>query len=296
MDDTSLLIGPYERNRVVQGDSFDLVPGLPDESIDILVTSPPYWGQRLSKGVGVEEDPREFVTALCDLFSLVLPKMKPEGIVWINIGDSYNTPVNWSLDDRKFSTLGADKQGLNPENTAYTKPRAKREAFIDKSVPWLTYGNLLGLTYRMVVGMCDRGFLYRGEVIWRKKNAMPEGKCRRPHRQHEPIYLFARNERHQFRVSPPVPSVWEIANDKIDGPRHFSRFPLDLPRRCIDAYGKTGEDIVVLDPFSGAGTTGIAAIQAGCTYIGFEIDPEQANASNGRLEAAELARKDDQAA
>lgn len=296
MDDSNLLIGPYERNRVVQGDSFDLIAGLPDECIDILVTSPPYWGQRLSKGVGVEEDPREFVAALCDLFSLVLPKMKPEGILWINIGDSYNTPVNWSLDDRKFSTLGADKRGLNPENTAYTKPRAKREAFIDKNVPWLTYGNLLALTYRMVTGMCDAGFLFRGEVIWRKKNAMPEGRCRRPHRQHEPVYLFSKIERHQFRVSPPVASVWEIANDKIDGPRHFSRFPLDLPRRCIEAYGKTGEDIVVFDPFSGAGTTGIAAIQMGCSYIGFEIDPEQAEASNRRLEAAEIARQGTEAA
>jgi DNA modification methylase len=122
--------------------------------------------------------------------------------------------------------------------------------------------------------------------MWRKLNAMPEGQTRRPHRQHESIYLLARSEHHQFRVSPPVPSVWEMANDKIDGPRHFSRFPLELPKRAINAYGRTGPDVIVLDPFSGSGTTGAATIMTGCTYIGFEIDPEQVEASDRRLSAA----------
>lgn len=113
---------------------------------------------------------------------------------------------------------------------------------------------------------------------------MPEGRCRRPHRQHEPIFLLARNEAHAFRVAPPVGSVWEFANEKIDGPAHFSRFPEELPRRCIDAYGQLGPETVVFDPFSGSGTTGIAALRLGCSYIGFEIDPVQVEASNRRLE------------
>ena len=290
MDQSASHIGPYPRNRVVAGDSFALIPSLPDESIDIVVTSPPYWGQRLSLGVGVEADPRAFIGALCDLFALVLPKLKPEGILWINLGDAYNTPVNWTPEDHRFSTLGAERTGLRPANTAYTKPRARREACLDASVPWLTYGNLLALPQRLVIGLADRGFLYRGEVVWRKRNAMPEGRARRPHRQHEPVYLFARREAHQFRVTPPVPSVWEMANDRITGLAHFSRFPLELPRRCIDAYDRTGEDVLVFDPFSGAGTSGLAALEAGCSYLGFEIDPAQAEASNVRLAAAEAAR------
>lgn len=280
-------IGPYARNRVALGDCLELAAELPDESIDILVTSPPYWGQRTSGGMGVEEDPRDYVTALTDIFAALRPKLKRDGIAWINIGDAYNTPVNWREDDRAYSSLGADKAGLSANNSAYTKNRAKRKAFIEKQTPWLTYGNLLALPYRMVTGMSDDGWLFRGEVIWRKKNPMPEGRCRRPHRGHEPIYLFAREEKHAFRTTPPVKSVWDFGNEKIDGPAHFSRFPRELPRRCIDAFGRAGEDVVVLDPFSGSGSTGLAALEMGCSYIGFEIDPVQVEASNDRLVEAE---------
>lgn len=278
-------LGPFRINTVTAGDCRELIGKLPDESIDVLITSPPYWGQRLSKGHGVEEDPRDYVNRLVDIFTAFLPKLKRVGTVWLNIGDAYNTPVNWRLDDHKYSSLGSAKNGLSPENSAYVKPRAKRRAFLNDSVPWLRYGNLLALPSRLTVALCDCGYLYRGEIIWRKKNAMPEGRCRRPHRQHEPIFLLAKAEDHEFRVAPPVSTVWEFPNEKIDGTAHYSRFPEELPRRCIAAYGRTGPDVVVFDPFSGSGTTGLAAIKTGCSYVGFEIDPEQVKASNNRLDA-----------
>ncbi len=276
------VLSPHKAN-ILQGDCAELIPELPDQSIDVLVTSPPYWGQRTSGGTGVEVDPRDYVAALTRIFSAFRPKLKPQGLMWINIGDAYNTPVNWRLDDRVYSSLGPTGDGLDPNNSAYTKPRAQRKAFIEKGTPWLQYGNLLGLTYRLVTALSDAGFLFRGEVIWRKRNPMPEGRCRRPHRQHESIYLFAANEDHSFRVAPPVGSVWEFSNEKIDGLAHFSRFPEELPRRCIEAYGKVGPDVVVFDPFSGSGTTGIAALKLGCSYIGMEIDPQQVEASTERL-------------
>lgn len=277
-------IGPFELNTVVEGDCLELIPQLPDESIDVLVTSPPYWGQRVSQGAGVEEDPREYLRVMTNVFSSFLPKMKKQGLLWLNIGDAYNTPVNWSFDDRKYSSLGANGTGLADHNSAYVKPRAKRKAFTDKNENWLSYGNLLALPNRLVINLCDKGFLYRGEIIWRKKNPMPEGRCRRAHRQHEPIFLLAKDERHLFRTTPPVGSVWDIANEKIDGPAHYSRFPEELPRRCIEAYGQAGKDVVIFDPFSGSGTTGMAALKLGCSYIGFEIDPIQVAASNERLQ------------
>ena len=276
-------IGPFKRDAVTEGDCLELIAQLPNESIDVLVTSPPYWGQRLSKGFGVEEDPREYVRAMAQIFGAFLPKLKANGVVWLNIGDAYNTPVNWRLDDRKYSSLGADKNGLADHNSAYVKPRAKRKAFVDPDARWLQYCNLLALPNRIVIALCDQGYLYRGEIIWHKRNPMPEGRCRRPHRHHEPIFLLAKSEDHSFRVAPPVPTVWDFPNEKIDGTAHYSRFPEELPKRCIDAYGKSGADVIVFDPFSGSGTTGIAALKLGCSYIGFEIDPEQVEASNQRL-------------
>ena len=276
-------IGDFGLNTVTQGDCVHLIPHLPDESIDVLVTSPPYWGQRLSTGTGTEEDPRAYLRFLERVFVAVLPKMKPQGVVWINLGDAYNTPVNWRLDDRKYSSLGPDGQGLAFNNSAYIKPRVKRKAFIDESSAWLTYGNLLALPNRLVIALADAGYLFRGEVIWRKRNAMPEGRCRRPHRQHESIFLLAKSEGHGFKVTPPVGSVWEFSNEKIDGPAHFSRFPEELPRRCIEAYGQLGPSTIVLDPFSGSGTTGTAALKLNCSYVGFEIEERQVLASNERL-------------
>ncbi len=280
-------IGPYPRNRVTVGDCATLVADLPDESIDILVTSPPYWGQRASTGIGVEADPRVYLAALGALFHAVLPKLKPDGLAWINVGDAYNTPVNWREGDHAYSSLGPDGTGLAAGNSAYVKPRARRRAYTDPQAPWLRYGNLLALPYRLVIALCDDGWLFRGEVVWRKKNPMPEGRCRRPHRAHESIYLFARQEQHAFAVAPPVRTVWEFGSERIDGPAHYSRFPIDLPRRCVQALGRVGPGVVVLDPFSGSGTTGLAALGLGCSYLGFEIDPDQVAAANLRLAAAE---------
>jgi len=279
-------VGEFELNRVYAGDCLELASKLPPDCVDVIVTSPPYWGQRTSSGIGVEDDPRAYITVLAQRFVALACALKPTGLLWINIGDAYNTPVNWRWDDYKYSSLGPDGTGLEPHNSAYTKPRLKRKAFLDASVPWLTYGNLLALPYRLTVALCESGYLFRGEVVWRKGNPMPEGKCRRPHRSHEGVYLFAKSERHSFHVSPPVKSVWEFPNEGPNGVRHFSRFPTELPRRCISAYGLTGPEVVVLDPFSGSGTTGLAALELDCSYLGFEIDPGLAGASNKLLAEA----------
>ncbi|MBK8286487.1 MAG: site-specific DNA-methyltransferase [Ahniella sp.] len=167
-----------------------------------------------------------------------------------------------------------------PTNSAYTKNRGSRRAFTDKSTGWLQYGNLLMLPHRVLMALCDAGYLYRGEVIWAKRKAMPEGRCRRPHRKHEGIYLIAKTEGHTFRVAPPVPSVWDIKPDMNRTP-HTSTFPLDLPVTCIEASGiHTG---IVLDPFMGSGTTGLAARMLGFDFIGFELNRENAETANNRI-------------
>ena len=278
------LVGPYASNGVTAGDAAELIGHLPDASINIVVTSPPYWGQRASAGgIGTESDPRCYVASLVNIFERAYSKLTDDGILWLNMGDVYNTPLRWRVDDYTYSTLGADRKGLDVDNAAYQKPRPHREAYLDSRERWLSYGNLLGLPYRVVLALCDIGYLYRGEVIWRKVNPLPEGRPRRPHRQHEAVYLLAKRSEHSFRVKPPVGSVWDIASDSVDGLRHYSRFPVALPRRCIWAYGRAGPSVVVLDPFSGSGSTGLAALSLGCRYIGFEIDREQAAESNRRL-------------
>ena len=272
-----------ERNKTTAIDAQTGSGLLTDESVDILVTSPPYWGQRTSKGIGVEEDPRIYLAALLGVFGKLLPKLSEDGIAWVNLGDSYNTPVNWRRNDHIYSTLGTDRKGLNKNNSAYTKKRQQRKQFVDGNAKWLKYGNLLALTHRFVLEMVELGYYYRGEVIWVKKNAMPEGRCRRPHRQHEPIYLFSRAERHAFKISPSVKTIWEIQHGATNGVDHCSKFPFELAKRCIESYGNLRKSTLVLDPFAGSGTTGIAAQSLGCEYLGFEIDSKRALDANSRM-------------
>jgi len=270
--ESNRFVGPWALNTVHNKDCLDGLREIPADSIDVAITSPPYWGQRGSDGVGSEPDPRDYIKNLADVLSEVMRCLKPSGTLWMNVGDSYNTPINWKEEDYEYSSLGKDGNGLDKNNSAYTKNRGNRRACIRKDVSWLQYGNLLAIPYRIVTAMCDRGFLFRGEVIWEKSRPLPEGLCRRPHRRHEGIYIFAKSERHLFRTKPPVGSVWKLLQTPNRTP-HCSTFPLDLPLRCIEAVGISGSGIV-LDPFMGSGTTGKAAVELGHSFLGFELSDE----------------------
>lgn len=274
-------VGPWALNGVHNIDALSGLKDVSSDSLDVAVTSPPYWGQRGSQGLGSEVDPRDYIKNLTAILAETMRCLKPSGLLWLNIGDSYNTPINWREDDYGYSSLGKDGNGLEPTNSAYTKNRGRRRAFVEKDVGWLQYGNLLGIPYRVVLALTDLGFLFRGEVIWEKSRPLPEGICRRPHRRHEGIYIIAKDERHFFRVKPPVGSVWKLLQSPNKTP-HCSTFPLDLPKQCIQASALPNRGIV-LDPFMGSGTTGKAAKMLGHQYIGFEVDPRTCSLANNYI-------------
>lgn len=274
-------LGPWRLNAVHNVDCLAGLRHIPSDTLDVVVTSPPYWGQRDGPGLGSEADPRDYVRNLVMILAEAMRCLKPAGTLWLNIGDAYNTPINWREDDYVYSTLGPTGAGLPESNAAYVKPRGRRRAFRDAGARWLQYGNLLAVPYRVVTALCDRGFLFRGEVIWEKTKPMPEGLCRRPHRRHEGIYIFAKHERHAFQTRPPVPSVWKLVQSPNITP-HCSTFPVDLPVHCIKSAGLTEPGIVV-DPFMGSGTTAIAAVTLGHSYLGFEIDARHWELANARL-------------
>lgn len=271
-------LGPWKVNEVHPADCLSAMRQMPADCIDVAVTSPPYWGQRGNAGIGQEEDPREYIHNLTEVLAELMRCLKPTGTLWLNLGDSYNTPINWRFEDYSYSSLGTNGTGLPKTNSAYTKNRGSRRAFVQRDCNWLQYGNLLAIPYRVVVSLCDLGFLFRGEVIWEKTRPLPEGKCRRPHRRHEGIYIFAKSERHRFQVKPSIGSIWKLVQTPNKTP-HCSTFPLDLPLRCIEAAGLT-KPSVVLDPFMGSGTTGKAAWKLGHTFIGFELNEEMCRLAN----------------
>jgi DNA modification methylase len=278
-------LGPWALNTIHNVDALIGLKELPSDCLDVVVTSPPYWGQRGSAGLGSESDPREYIKNLVSILAETMRCLKPTGTLWLNIGDSYNTPINWREDDHEYSSLGKGKNGLDPSNSAYSKKRGRRRAFIDNNAGWLQYGNLLGVPYRVVLALTDLGFLFRGEIIWEKSRPLPEGICRRPHRRHEGIYILAKNERHSFRIKPPVGSIWKLVQTP-NLTSHCSTFPLDLPKQCIQAAGVEGRGII-FDPFIGSGTTGKAAMRLGHDYLGFEIDPGNCEIAQSYINAEE---------
>lgn len=272
-------LGPWKLDVVHNVDCLRGLKDLPSDCLDVVVTSPPYWGQRGAGGLGSEADPRDYVRNLTAILAEAMRCLKPTGTLWLNVGDAYNTPINWREDDYVYSSLGKDGTGLPATNSAYTKNRGRRRAFVRDDVGWLRYGNLLAVPYRIVIAMGDLGFLFRGEVIWEKSRPMPEGLCRRPHRRHEGIYIFAKDERHAFRTKPPVGSVWKLVQTPNLTP-HCSTFPLDLPQQCISAAGAPERGAIVCDPFMGSGTTGLAAILGGHHFVGFELDARMCTIAN----------------
>lgn len=271
-------LGPWALDTVHNVDCAAGLRALPSDCLDVIVTSPPYWGQRGAGGLGSEADPRDYIAALAAILGDALRCLKPSGTLWLNVGDAYNTPINWRQADHVYSSLGADGTGLPATNSAYTKNRGRRRAFVRADVGWLRYGNLLALPHRLIAALCDRGALFRGEVIWEKTRPMPEGTCRRPHRRHEGIYIFAKQEGHAFRTRPPVGSVWRLRQTPNLTP-HCSTFPIDLPIECIRA-ADAEPGAIVCDPFMGSGTTAHAARQLGHRFLGFELDPDICRLAN----------------
>src|SRR5438105_1900168 len=125
---TSSRLGPWMLNHVHNSDCLTGLRQVPDNCIDVAVTSPPYWGQRGNGGIGLEEDPRDYVRNLTGVLAEVMRCLKPSGTFWLNLGDSYNTPINWRVEDSSYSSLGAEGNGLPETNSAYTKNRRRRRA------------------------------------------------------------------------------------------------------------------------------------------------------------------------
>jgi hypothetical protein len=136
--------GPWKLDVTHNAECLSAMKQIPTDSVDIAVKSPPYWGQRGNFGLGLEPDPRDDVRNLAVILAEVMRCLKPWGTLWLNVGDSYDTPINWREEDHEYSSLGKEGNGLPATNSAYTKQRGRRRAFIDIDVGWLHYGNLWG--------------------------------------------------------------------------------------------------------------------------------------------------------
>jgi len=261
------------RARLLLGNAIDVLRTLPDESVDCCVTSPPYFGLRdygIEGQYGTEATPSEYVQTMRQLFAEVRRVLTDGGTLWLNIGDSY------------YSGKGAST-GQDQKNPA----RRFGKRAVDGPSWGLTRKNLIGIPWRVAFALQDDGWILRNEIVWHKPNAMPEAVADRLSTSHEKIFLFTRSIRYSFDLGEILVDgknprdVWTIPVRPYKG-AHFAVFPIELPTRCIKSGCTPGG--TVLDPFSGSGTTGQAALSLGRRYVGIDINPAYHRLAISRFE------------
>ncbi|MGY4990922.1 DNA-methyltransferase [Streptomyces nigrescens] len=295
------------------GDALDVLSHMPDQSADCIVTSPPYYGLR-DYGVpgqyGLEDSPEDYVDTLAAVFAEAYRVLADDGTLWLNLGDSYSTGQGALNTDFNARWHGAGASGQRKQETGRPLGRGPVAGMPPKT--------LLGMPWRIAFAVQEAApWVLRNDIIWAKPNAMPENVSDRVSNRHEHVFLFSKAPRYWFdldAIREPytgeraasrrarhgankptsgqaawVPDdtkgrnpgdVWSIAT-RPSPQAHGAVFPLDIPARCIKAGCRPGG--TVLDPFSGSGTTGVAARQLLRRYVGVDLNPAYLNLSVSRF-------------
>jgi DNA modification methylase len=301
--------------KLMCGDAIEKLRTLQDNSINTCVTSPPYYGLRdygIDGQIGLEETPEEYITKLVGVFREVKRVLCNDGILWVNIGDSYN------------SSAAGNK---NPSGIVQTKIwGTEGQKSIVQTGKRLIHGckpkDLIGVPWMLAFALRADGWYLRQDIIWAKNNPMPESVKDRCTRSHEYIFMLTKNKKYWFdheAMQEPTATydenirdrdhtklnntpgrsrmaglkrnnyktrnkrdVWRVGVCSTVKEAHFAVFPKELVEPCILAGCPEGG--WVLDPFNGSGTTGIVATQNKRNYIGIDLNPEYIEITKRRIE------------
>lgn len=298
------------------GDCIESMRTMPDASVHTCVTSPPYFGLRdygVDGQIGLEPTPEEYVARMVEVFREVRRVLRDDGTLWLNLGDSY----------ARNPAKGQHKPGQSGSKNAYVYDRGNGRASATFLGGGLKEKDLIGIPWRVAFALQADGWYLRQDIIWHKPNPMPESVRDRCTKAHEYIFLLSKSPRYYFdheamreeavkgaagssfntgktathqlgRSSDKERtddgkrnrrSVWTVATRPYKG-AHFATFPPALIEPCILAGCPVGG--TVLDPFGGAGTTGLVATQAGRNAVLCEINPEYVEMARKRIYAASL--------
>lgn len=288
-------------NYTLIGDVRKKLKELPDKSIQMCVTSPPYYNLRdydnQENQLGLEKTPEEFVANLVEVFAEVHRVLRDDGTLWLNLGDSY-AMSSMRGKNSKFKSIDQSHSGITN---------------VKRSLNGLPPKSLMGIPWKVAIALQEWGWILRQDIIWAKKNCMPESVKDRFTKSHEYIFLFSKQPKYFFnQVLEPVKqesiarskrkytprnirkdktlieetkvygkrfvpemrnkrSVWNMRTASYKE-AHFAVFPPELAETCIKA-GSNEKDIV-LDCFMGSGTTAMVAQDLFRKWIGVELNPE----------------------
>ena len=267
--------------QILCGDVRKVLAELPSDSVQCVVTSPPYWGVRdygVAGQIGAEPVLRDYVQTLTEVFREVRRVLRPDGTLWLNIGNTYSSGGRtWRDDDAKNKGRGMSYRPPTPEGL---KPK-----------------DLVGVAWMVAMGLQLDGWYLRNDIIWNKPNCQPESVKDRLTVSHEYVFMFSKEERYVFNQDAILEprkdgngqknrrTVWNI-NTEAYAEAHFAVFPTELVRPCILAGSQPGD--VVLDPFFGAGTVGLVALELGRRCLGVELNESYVAMARRRIGAVQM--------
>jgi DNA modification methylase len=183
--------------RILQGDCREVLRTLPAESVQTCVTSPPYWGLRdygVEGQLGLERTPEAYVARIVEVFREVHRVLRPDGTLWLNLGDSYVTAPHGrgSSHDPKWPG-GRDRAADRANRASFRRDGAEVMATAHRRVHGLKHKDLVGIPWRVAFALQADGWWLRAENIWHKPNPMPESVRDRTTRAHEQVFLLSKS-------------------------------------------------------------------------------------------------------
>jgi len=254
--------GQGKKWNVHLGDAREVLSAFPDDIFECVITSPPYYWLRdygVEGQIGKEWKVSEYVRVIADVMDQVRRVLASEGVLFLNIGDTYYSG--------KGESHGVDK-----------KSRKRRFGLraVDASGLGIPQKSLIGIPWRVAIEMIDRGWVLRSSIIWDRVHALPESAKDRPGRTYEYIFMFVKSRKYYFNqeaLNGQKDDVWTVsARPKPTPGISTAPFPDELVQKCINVGCPLNGN--VLDPFAGSGTTLRVALQEKRNATGIDLNPD----------------------
>ena len=260
-------------NKIVCGNSFDILKDIPSDSINLIITSPPYFGCRVygDEKLGREIDPLEYVSNLFEFTKEIKRVLKKDGSFYLNIGDVY------------YGTKGFGR--VKGQFLRKTHEHYKYHEVIKEDGKYLQYKQLLLIPSRLAIKMQEDGWILRNQNIWFKVNACPNYSPDRRLPCYEYIFHFVKSKQYyfDFETAKKLKSHQDVIKCQIESfGKHQASFPERLIHPLIVTTSK--ENDVVLDFFGGSGTVGVVCKRTNRRYILIDLNKGYCEIAKNRIE------------
>lgn len=234
-----------ELNKIYNEPCLDTLKRMEDKSIDCVITSPPYWQLRdygYDGQWGLESTFEEYLHNLWKMMNEIYRVLKDEGTCWINLGDSYSTQSGTNI-------AMARGKNYDYESTYLTNRGASEKLIKPKNLPNKC---LLLIPHRFAIGCIDRGWIVRNDIIWAKRNGMPESVRDRFSKKHEYMFFMVKSEKYFFDLDSIRDKVkdesinrykYDYKGNKGDASRDFMGYSKGDKKHLIDNIGKNPSSV-----------------------------------------------------